>query len=264
MAEFSPSSMGEVRAHPETGYRQVLVKAGRGGSKWVDKAEPRNDALPGGGILHKGFRKHIDDLKGNIGHLEEALGENSAEAKRIVTGELIAADPKRQEAVKKSNDAIESSWEDKRPGARRAPKTTGNAVQKATTNGLEAKAKSQPPTGSELFEGLGKHLSDMRDHLSSTSRASAVSSGIGHVWDTAAGHLRNALVHFNLADNYRKARDGYKSLPHLANAALFLHHAVESLKGTTLVHPTLDTDATAFYKKETQRHATRSGRGDVV
>lgn len=49
------SRLGDVRAHPTTGQRQVLMKVGRG-ADWRDQDEPAENA-PAGHVLVKGFRR---------------------------------------------------------------------------------------------------------------------------------------------------------------------------------------------------------------
>lgn len=258
-----PMGTGRSRPNPETGHRQELVSVGRNQTNWVDKAEPKSESLPHGGILHNGYRKHVDEFKGNVDAINKALSEkNSLEGKRALRGMLIQASPEANKRINQS--ALENRWEDKRPGAGRAPRSKPTAVAEAKTRGVQAKANNQGLTGGEILEGIRSHVHDLAGHLTRMGRDGAVSRGVGHVYDTVAGHLRTAIGHLNQADNARASRQGPRSLPHIANAGLFLHHANKELHENNVQHPNVGLDATAFYARESQKHAAKNGQGDVL
>jgi hypothetical protein len=83
------------------------------------------------------------------------------------------------------------------------------------------------------------------------------------VYDSAAVHLTAAMKHIDRAGQLRQERAGLKSLPHLANAALYLHHANSALQETGKGAP-IDPKETADLARQTQAHATQSGRGNDI
>jgi hypothetical protein len=60
-ASMPASKMGDVRAHPQSGQRQVLSKIGRDKTDWVNEDQPSEEAKPGQ-VKHKGFYKDPESL----------------------------------------------------------------------------------------------------------------------------------------------------------------------------------------------------------
>jgi hypothetical protein len=257
-----PMGTGRTRPNPETGHRQELVSVGRNQTNWVDKAEPKNPDLPHGGILLNGTRRHIDEFKGKTEDITKALSEkNTLEGKRALRGMLVQASPEANKRINQS--ALENRWEDKRPGASRAPRSNPSAVAEANSRGTQEKAKNQNLTGGELLDAVRSKVHDLAGQVTRVGRSEAVRRGVGHHWDTAAGHLKTALGHLNQADNARSSRQGLRSLSHIANAALFLHHANKAIhEGNLHQDGSTSLDHTNFLSRETQKHAAKNGRGN--
>ena len=246
---MASSKMGDVRPNPETGHRQVLVKEGRAGSRWADTPEAKREDLPHGGILLNGFRKHIDEFKGNLDMVSKAQGEKQTpEGKRVLAGLRGGLDPN-------------SAQNKARAAAKTSGGSTGRRPSAAPKAAAPAPKRQAPMSGGEIESNVASHIDSLKSHLLNTTRKVAVDNNWGHAYDTAAGHLTRAMDHFDRAKRAKAARNGYDAAPAMANAALYVHNANKALAEAGAASP-IDQKETARNLADAQAHAAKSGRGE--
>jgi hypothetical protein len=136
MAEQPTSKIGDVRAHPDTGFRQVLTKRGLH-ARWIDTPE---ETQPGQ-VLHFGFAKDSSSL----------TPQETEEVRSQATGRA-------QEAMRPVS--VNSMG---KPTAQKAPSIT----EQARAAGKPVKKQSEiVKDANSHIDSLASHITGLKSHLS--------------------------------------------------------------------------------------------------
>ena len=265
------SRIGDVREHPETGYRQVL-RQGRRGASWVNEDEDLTSEGNVGKVLVNGFAKHPSELsseetanvKARVA-AENSSGRKKSDTKKsaALAGEITDSPEKMdREAGRAARAYIRD-----RVGAARA-KLFGSQDEEA--------APVTPVTGTKDVIGLIRNLHQRVDsHLNNIQsiaeaeaqhfdqKAAESQGSASDVLSEHAGNIRAALQ--DHVRNLRTVRGGrtrmFDPAGRQVETAALLGGAEKSVAGSATAVGNLNVASAGRNLKKTVTEIAKSGLG---